>query len=149
VVPGAFQQSVGRGRIEGVTRRFPNAHTYLCLSVLIITENLPVRRVQGRNRATLEGSEELRMDREEIRQVVKGLIAKVTDLPTDKIDDNASFRDDLELDSLALIEISVHVDHAYKLRLTEEEMSSLGTVEDAVNMVIKKHTEQGSAAPGS
>jgi len=117
--------------------------------VFIITENLPVGHVQGAQQGNPEGSEELRMDREEIRQVVKGLIAKVTDLPTDKIADNASFRDDLELDSLALIEISVHVDHAYKLRLTEEEMSSLATVEDAVNMVIKKHTEQGSAASSS
>jgi acyl carrier protein len=89
------------------------------------------------------------MDRDEIRRVVKGLIAKVTDLPIDKIADNASFREDLELDSLALIEISVHVDHAYKLRLTEEEIGSLATIDDAVNMVIKKQTEQGSAAAGS
>ena len=89
------------------------------------------------------------MDREEIRQVVKGLIAKVTDLPVDKIADNASFREDLELDSLALIEISVHVDHAYKLRLTEEEIGSLATIDDAVNMVIKKQTQQGSAAASS
>jgi len=89
------------------------------------------------------------MDREQIRQVVKNLIAKVTDLPPEKIADNASFRDDLELDSLAMIEIGVHVDHAYKLRLTEDEMSSLATVDDAVNMVIKKQTEQGAIASGS
>ncbi len=89
------------------------------------------------------------MDRDEIRKVVKGLIAKVIDLPVEKIADNASFRDDLELDSLAMIEIGVHVDHAYKLRLTEDEMGSLGTVEDAVNMVIKKQTEQGVIASGS
>jgi acyl carrier protein len=89
------------------------------------------------------------MDRDEIRRVIKGLIAKVTDLPPEKIGDNASFREDLELDSLAMIEISVHVDHAYKLRLTEDEMGSLGTVEDAVNMVIKKQTEQGAIASGS
>jgi acyl carrier protein len=86
------------------------------------------------------------MDRDEIRRVVKGLIAKVTDLAPEDIADNASFREDLELDSLAMIEIGVHVDHAYKLRLTEEEMGSLGTVDDAVNMVIKKQTEQGAIA---
>jgi acyl carrier protein len=87
------------------------------------------------------------MDREEIRRVVKGLIAKVTDLAPEEIPDNASFRDDLELDSLAMIEIGVHVDHAYKLHLSEEEMGSLATVEDAVNMVVKKQTEQGAIAP--
>jgi acyl carrier protein len=89
------------------------------------------------------------MDRDEIRRVVKGLIGKVTDLAPEEIADNASFRDDLELDSLAMIEIGVHVDHAYKLRLNEEEMGSLATVEDAVNMVIKKQAEQGTIASGS
>lgn len=89
------------------------------------------------------------MDRDEIRQVIKGLIAKVTDLSPDEIADNASFRDDLELDSLAMIEIAVHVDHAYKLRLSEDEMGTLATVDDAINMVIKKQTEQGPIAASS
>ena len=89
------------------------------------------------------------MDREEIRRVVKGLIAKVTDLDPEKIADNASFRDDLELDSLAMIEIGVHVDFEYKLKLSEEEMGSLGTVGDAVEMVIKKQAQQGTIASGS
>jgi len=89
------------------------------------------------------------MDRDEIRQVVKGLIAKVTDLEPDEIGDDASFRDDLELDSLAMIEIGVHVDYTYKLKLTEDEMASLGTVGEAVDMVIRKQTEQGNAASGS
>ncbi len=89
------------------------------------------------------------MDREEIRRVVKNLIGKVTDLVPEEIADNASFRDDLALDSLAMIEIGVHVEHAYKLRLTEDEMGSLGSVEDAVNMVIKKQTEQATIVTGS
>ena len=89
------------------------------------------------------------MDREEIRRVVKGLIAKVSDLTPEDIGDNASFRDDLGLDSLATIEIGVHVEHAYKLRLSEDEMGSLATIEDAVNMVIKKQAEQGTIVPGS
>lgn len=89
------------------------------------------------------------MDRDEIRRVVKGLIAKVTDLDPETIADNASFRDDLELDSLAMIEIGVHVDYTYKLRLTEEEMGSLGTVEDAVELVVRKQEQQGSIPPAS
>ena len=89
------------------------------------------------------------MDRDEIQQVVKGLIAKVTDLTPEEIADKASFRDDLELDSLSMIEIAVHVDHAYKLRLSEDEMGSLATVEDAIDMVIKKQAEKGEVASGS
>jgi len=89
------------------------------------------------------------MDRDEIQTVVKGLIAKVTDLTPEEIADKASFRDDLELDSLSMIEIAVHVDHAYKLRLTEDEMGSLATVEDAIDMVIKKQAEKGAVVSES
>ena len=89
------------------------------------------------------------MDRDEIQKVVKELIAKVTDLTPEEVGDNASFRDDLELDSLSMIEIAVHVDHAYKLHLTEDEMGSLATVEDAIQMVIKKQAEKGAVASGS
>lgn len=89
------------------------------------------------------------MDREEIRRVVKGLIGKVSDLVPEEIADNASFRDDLDLDSLAMIEIGVHVEHAWKLRLSEDEMGSLASVEDAVNLVIKKQAEQATLVSGS
>lgn len=89
------------------------------------------------------------MDREEIRRVVKGLIGKVSDLVPEEIADNASFREDLDLDSLAMIEIGVHVEHAWKLRLSEDEMGSLASVEDAVNLVIKKQAEQATLISGS
>ena len=89
------------------------------------------------------------MDRDEIRRVVKGLIGKVSDLTPEDIGDNASFREDLGLDSLATIEIGVHVEHTYKLRLSEDEMGSLATIEDAVNMVIQKQAEQGTTVSGS
>jgi acyl carrier protein len=84
------------------------------------------------------------MDRDEIRSIVKGLIAKVTDVAPEEIADNASFVDDLELDSLAMIEIAVHVEYTYKFKLTPDEMGSIRSVGDAVEMVIKKKTAQSS-----
>lgn len=81
------------------------------------------------------------MDREEIRTEVKKLIGKVTGLVPDEIPDAASFSDDLELDSLAMIEIAVDVAYAYKLQMTEEEMAGLRTLDEAVEMVIAKQSE--------
>lgn len=87
------------------------------------------------------------MNRDEIRAEVKRLIGKVTSLDPDEIPDTANFRDDLELDSLAMIEIAVEVGFAYKLRLTEEEMAELKGLEDAVEMVAAKMAEaEGSVA---
>ncbi len=89
---------------------------------------------------------EILMNRDEIREKVKALICKVTGFETDEIGDSASFQDDLELDSLALIEIAVEVGYAYKLKLTEEEMLQLKTLDDAVQMVSEKLDETDAEA---
>ena len=87
------------------------------------------------------------MNRDEVRAEVKRLIGKVTSLDPEEIPDTATFRDDLELDSLAMIEIAVEVGFAYKLRLSEEEMAQLKGLEDAVEMVVKKQAEAATAEP--
>ena len=89
------------------------------------------------------------MDREEIRAEVKRLIGKVTSLDPEEIPDTASFRDDLELDSLAMIEIAVEVAYAYKLQLTEEEMAGLQNLDEAIEMVIAKQTAAEVSTSGS
>ena len=86
------------------------------------------------------------MDRNEVNQTVKELICKVTGLEIEEIGDSDSFRDDMELDSLALIEIGVEVDYAYKLRLSEDEMATLRKVDEAVDLVLKKMAEKESSA---
>ena len=48
------------------------------------------------------------MNRDEIRAEVKRLIGKVTSLEPEEIPDTAFFQDDLELDSLAMIETRTH-----------------------------------------
>jgi acyl carrier protein len=88
------------------------------------------------------------MEREEVRTIVKGLIAKVTDVAPEEIADDASFGTDLELDSLAMIEIAVHVEYTYKFKLTPDEMGSIRSVEDAVSMVLKKKADP-STLPAS
>ncbi len=86
------------------------------------------------------------MSREKIRGQIKEIICKVTGLEEDEIADSASFQDELELDSLALIEIAVEVAFSYKLKLKEEEMVQLKTLDDAVELVIAKQSEAEAAA---
>lgn len=81
------------------------------------------------------------MNRDEIRTEVKRLIGKVTGLDPEEIPDQATFGEDLELDSLAMIEIAVEVGYSYKLRMTEDEMAELKSLDDAVEMVVKKQAE--------
>lgn len=73
----------------------------------------------------------------EIRAKVKDIIANVTNVDPDDIADDASFVDDLQLDSLSLLEIGVDLDYEYKLGVPEEELGKLLTVADAVDLVLR------------
>ncbi len=85
------------------------------------------------------------MTAEEIRSTVKKLISNVTGIPTPEIDDHASFQDDLDLDSLSLLEVGVDVDYEFKLGMPEEDLQSLATVDDVVNLVLQ-HVGEAAVA---
>ena len=75
------------------------------------------------------------MDVEQIRGKIKEVISNVTSIEPAEIADRASFVDDLQLDSLSLLEIGVDVDYEFKLGVPEERLGQLRTVEDAVELV--------------
>lgn len=77
------------------------------------------------------------MDATEITAKVKEIINNVTSIPVDEIDDTASLRDDLDLDSLSLMEIGVDIDYAFQLGLPDETLQKIGTVEQAVALVLQ------------
>lgn len=77
------------------------------------------------------------MDTNDIRVKVKEIISNVTNIDVEDIGDDASFVDDLQLDSLSLLEIGVDVDYEYKLGVPEEELGKLRTVADAVALVVR------------
>lgn len=75
------------------------------------------------------------MTAHEIGVKVKEIIQNVTNIPAAEIGDTASFKEELDLDSLSLLEIGVDVDYAFKLGLPDEELQSIDTVEQAVALV--------------
>lgn len=82
---------------------------------------------------------------EEIRLKIKQIVSNVTNIPVEEIGDQASYLEELNLDSLSLLEIGVDVDYEFKLGLPEEEMQGIETVQDAVAVVLQ-HLEQRAAA---
>ena len=75
------------------------------------------------------------MDERDIRDKIKAAIAKVSDIAPGDIADTASFTDDLGLDSLVLLEISVEIEMQFGLEVHEEDLKQLLTVQDAVEFV--------------
>jgi len=79
--------------------------------------------------------EDSTMDEQDIRNKIKTAIAKITDIDVEDIADTASFQDDLGLDSLVLLEISVEIEMQFGLEVHEEELKQLQTVQDTVEFV--------------
>jgi acyl carrier protein len=79
--------------------------------------------------------EDSTMDERDIRNKIKAAIAKISDIEVEDIADTASFKDDLGLDSLVLLEISVEIEMQFGLEVNEEDLKQLQTVQDSVEFV--------------
>lgn len=86
------------------------------------------------------------MDVEEIRSKIKQIISNITNIDPADIADDASFIEDLQLDSLSLLEIGVDVDYEFKLGVSEERLQELRTVQDSVNLVQQRLKEMAGSA---
>jgi acyl carrier protein len=82
------------------------------------------------------------MDAEEIRKKIKDVISSVTSIDPEDMSDNASFKDDVDVDSLTMLEITVDVDEAFDLELPEEEVRAMQTLQDYVDLVEKHLAEK-------
>lgn len=75
------------------------------------------------------------MDRAEIRNRIKHVIANVAGLDPHGIGDHDTLREDLNLDSLSLLEIGVDVDMSFKLGLPDERFREVRGIDDMVDLV--------------
>ncbi len=76
------------------------------------------------------------MQAAEIRSRIKQIIGQVAGLDPAKIGDHATLRDELNLDSLSLLEIGVDVDYAFKLGLPDERYREVQSLDDMVDLVL-------------
>lgn len=72
-----------------------------------------------------------------VRQKIKEIISNVTNLPVAEIPDGARFREDLDLDSLSLLEIGVDVDYEFRLGLPDEQLQRIAGLDDAVALALQ------------
>jgi acyl carrier protein len=75
------------------------------------------------------------MTQEEIAQRIKEDLGRITGIPVAAIADEASFQKDLGLDSLSLLELVVHLEYGFKIKVPEDQLSSLRTVNETARYV--------------
>jgi acyl carrier protein len=69
---------------------------------------------------------------------LKQLLLKTFELEESQIKLEASFKDDLDLDSIDLAELFMEIEHKFSIRIPEEDAMSIKTINDAVE-ILKKH----------
>ncbi|MFC0014309.1 MULTISPECIES: acyl carrier protein [Allobacillus] len=66
---------------------------------------------------------------------VKNLIVERLDVDETKVTENASFKDDLEADSLDVVELIMELEDEFDLEIADEDAEKIETVGDAVNYI--------------
>ncbi|GAA0321603.1 acyl carrier protein [Kineococcus aurantiacus] len=69
---------------------------------------------------------------QEILSGLAEIVNEETGLPTDSVESDKSFTDDLDIDSLSMMTIVVNAEEKFGVRIPDEDVKNLRTVGDAV-----------------
>jgi acyl carrier protein len=78
------------------------------------------------------------MERAEIESKLTELLVEELGLDEDKITMDATFEEDLEVDSLGVVELLMALEDNFGVTIPDEEAESIGTVGQAVDIVEMK-----------
>lgn len=84
------------------------------------------------------------MERATIKNKIKQVIYETTNIKPEDIGDQASFLQDLELDSLTLLEIAVEIEASFDLDVPQEDMEKFTDVETSVDLVLAYMAQQAA-----
>ena len=88
------------------------------------------------------------MDRSQVFDLIRDRLADILEVEATTISEGSSFSEDLEADSLALIELVEAIEEelgerTVGFRIDDEDLEDLKTVRDAVDYVVER-TRQGT-----
>ncbi|MBN2026418.1 MAG: acyl carrier protein [Actinobacteria bacterium] len=78
------------------------------------------------------------MQRDEVFAVVRAALAEALELPEENIREDSRFKEDLEADSLDLVELLLEMEKVYGFKVSDEEAAEILTVADAVGLILDK-----------
>ena len=72
------------------------------------------------------------------KEIVDGLaeiVNEIAGIPTEDVQLDKSFTDDLDVDSLSMVEVAMAAEEKFGVKIPDEELPKLKTVGDAVNYI--------------
>ncbi|WP_433605267.1 meromycolate extension acyl carrier protein AcpM [Prescottella agglutinans] len=85
-------------------------------------------------------------NQEDIIAGLAEIIEEVTGIEPSEVTIDKSFVDDLDIDSLSMVEIAVQTEDKYGVKVPDEDLAGLRTVGDIVAYIQKLEAEGGEAA---
>ena len=77
------------------------------------------------------------MTEQEILAGLGEIVEEIAGVPADEVTPNKSFVDDLDIDSLSMVEIAVAAQDKFGVEIPDDQLKDLTTVQDVVNYVAK------------
>jgi len=77
------------------------------------------------------------MTDQEILAGLGEIVEEIAGVPADEVTPNKSFVDDLDIDSLSMVEIAVAAQDKFGVEIPDDQLKDLTTVQDVVNFVAK------------
>lgn len=74
-------------------------------------------------------------DKEDILAGLAEIVEEVAGVAQDDVSSEKSFVDDLDIDSLSMVEIAVQAEDKFGVKIPDDELANLKTVGDAVDYV--------------
>jgi acyl carrier protein len=72
------------------------------------------------------------MSQQEVLSGLAGIVNEVAGVPVDDVQPDKSFIDDLDIDSLSMVEVVMAAEDKWGVKIPDEEVKNLRTVGDAV-----------------
>ena len=74
-------------------------------------------------------------DADEIRTGLASILEEVAAVSPDDVTDDKSFTDDLDVDSLSMVEVAMAAEEKFGVKIPDDELPKLKTVGDAVSYI--------------
>ena len=78
------------------------------------------------------------MANEEIEHELAAIVEEIAGVSAADVTPEKSFVDDLDIDSLSMVEIAVQAEDKFGVKIPDDELANLKTVGDAVNYIASK-----------
>jgi acyl carrier protein len=72
---------------------------------------------------------------DEIREGLASILAEVADVAPADVTDDKTFTDDLDVDSLSMVEVAMAAEEKFGVKIPDDELPKLKTVGDAVSYI--------------